>query len=101
MTATLEEAKALAGIVRASDSLFVLTHNYTGYAMLRQMREMIAEGAIGKLRHVQAEYAQDWLTEAVEKPAQKVRNGAPTPAAPVRAAPSAISALTPSTLLPL
>ena len=66
VTATTEEAKKLAEIVKASDNLFILTHNYTGYAMLRQMREMIANGAIGKLRHVQAEYAQDWLTEAVE-----------------------------------
>jgi predicted dehydrogenase len=66
VTATIEEAKKLAEIVKASDNLFILTHNYTGYAMLRQMREMIANGAIGKLRHVQAEYAQDWLTEAVE-----------------------------------
>lgn len=66
VTATTEEAKKLAEIVKASDNLFILTHNYTGYAMLRQMREMIANGAVGKLRHVQAEYAQDWLTEAVE-----------------------------------
>jgi predicted dehydrogenase len=66
VTATMEEAKKLAEIVKASDRLFILTHNYTGYAMLRQMREMIANGTIGKLRHVQAEYAQDWLTEAVE-----------------------------------
>jgi predicted dehydrogenase len=66
VTATIEEAKKLAEIVKASDNLFILTHNYTGYAMLRQMREMIVNGAIGKLRHVQAEYAQDWLTEAVE-----------------------------------
>ena len=71
ITATLEEAKELAKIVGASDRLFILTHNYTGYAMLRQMREMIASGDIGKLRHVQAEYAQDWLTQAVEKTGAK------------------------------
>lgn len=66
VTATMQEARELATIVEASGKLFVLTHNYTGYPMIRQMRDMVASGAIGKLRHVQAEYAQDWLTEAVE-----------------------------------
>jgi predicted dehydrogenase len=66
VTTTLEKAKELAGIIAASGRLFVLTHNYTGYPMIRQMREMIAAGVIGKLRHVQVEYAQDWLTEAAE-----------------------------------
>ncbi len=49
-----------------SGALFVLTHNYTGYPMVRQAREMIANGDLGDLRVVQVEYAQDWLTEAVE-----------------------------------
>jgi predicted dehydrogenase len=66
VTTTLAQAKELAGIVERSGKLLVLTHNYTGYPMIRQMREMIAAGSIGKLRHVQAEYAQDWLTEAAE-----------------------------------
>jgi predicted dehydrogenase len=66
VTTTLAEANELAAIVATSGKLFVLTHNYTGYPMIRQMREMIASGEIGKLRHVQAEYAQDWLTQAVE-----------------------------------
>lgn len=66
VTTTLEKAKELAGIIAESGRLFVLTHNYTGYPMIRQMREMIAAGAIGRLRHVQVEYAQDWLTQAAE-----------------------------------
>ncbi|MDE1157138.1 MAG: Gfo/Idh/MocA family oxidoreductase [Neorhizobium sp.] len=66
VTTTLAEARTLAEIVATTGKIFVLTHNYTGYAMIRQMREMIASGAIGTLRHVQAEYAQDWLTEAAE-----------------------------------
>lgn len=66
VTTTLAQTKELAQIIERSGKLFVLTHNYTGYPMIRQMREMIASGEIGKLRHVQAEYAQDWLTEAVE-----------------------------------
>lgn len=71
VTTTLAQAKELAEIIKTSASLFVLTHNYTGYPMIRQMREMVASGEIGKLRHVQAEYAQDWLTEAVESTGAK------------------------------
>ena len=48
--------------VEDSDALFILTHNYTGYPMVRQAREMVASGAIGKVRVVQVEYPQDWLT---------------------------------------
>jgi predicted dehydrogenase len=71
MTATLEEARALAGLAAASDVLFVLTHTYAGYPMIRQAREMVAAGDLGALRLVQAEYAQDWLTEAIEQDGAK------------------------------
>jgi len=66
LTATLREAKRLADAARRSDALFVLTHNYTAYPMVRQARSMVADGAIGTVRLVQVEYAQDWLTEALE-----------------------------------
>lgn len=66
LTATLREAKKLADAARRSDALFVLTHNYTAYPMVRQARSMVADGAIGTVRLVQVEYAQDWLTEALE-----------------------------------
>ncbi len=66
LTATLSEAKKLVKAAQESEALFVLTHNYTGYPMIRQARQMIAEGALGDLRVVQAEYPQDWLTEAEE-----------------------------------
>ncbi|MDP2578357.1 Gfo/Idh/MocA family oxidoreductase [Shimia thalassica] len=66
LTATLSEAKKLVKAAKESEALFVLTHNYTGYPMIRQARQMIAEGALGDLRVVQAEYPQDWLTEAEE-----------------------------------
>ena len=46
-----------------SDALFILTHNYTGYPMVRQSREMIASGELGAIRLVQVEYAQDWMAE--------------------------------------
>ena len=66
LTSTLADAKNLAKLAQDSDALFVLTHNYTGYPMVRQAREMVANGEIGTVRVVQVEYAQDWLTEAVE-----------------------------------
>ncbi len=66
LTATLEDAQALAEAARASDALFVLTHNYTGYPMVRQARAMVAAGAIGRVRVVQVEYPQDWLATALE-----------------------------------
>ena len=66
LTATMEDAKALEQAVKNSKALFVLTHNYTGYPMIRQARAMVAEGALGKLRVIQAEYPQDWLTETLE-----------------------------------
>lgn len=49
-----------------SQALFVLTHNYTGYPLVRQAREMVANGDLGEIRVVQAEYPQDWMTDAVE-----------------------------------
>ncbi|MGU3401153.1 Gfo/Idh/MocA family protein [Brucellaceae bacterium D45D] len=66
LTATLSDAKKLKKLADESNALFVLTHNYTGYPMVRQARAMIANGELGDLRVVQVEYAQDWLTEAVE-----------------------------------
>ena len=62
LTSTLADAKKLVKAAEASDALFVLTHNYTGYPMVRQAREMVAAGTIGKIRVVQVEYPQDWLT---------------------------------------
>jgi predicted dehydrogenase len=63
LTSTLPDACKLVKAVEASDALFILTHNYTGYPMARQAREMIASGVLGDIRLVQAEYPQDWLTE--------------------------------------
>lgn len=62
LTSTLADARKMAKSVEDSDALFFLTHNYTGYPMVRQAREMIATGDIGKIRVVQVEYPQDWLT---------------------------------------
>ncbi|WP_298932859.1 Gfo/Idh/MocA family oxidoreductase [uncultured Ruegeria sp.] len=63
LTSTLSDAKKLVKAAESADALFILTHNYTGYPMVRQAREMITNGEIGKIRVVQVEYPQDWLTE--------------------------------------
>ncbi len=63
LTATMEQAAELEAAVKASKSLFIRTHNYTGYPMIRQARDMVASGELGKIRVIQVEYAQDWLTE--------------------------------------
>ena len=65
LTSTLEDARALAAIKPKKGAKFLLTHNYTGYPLVRQARELVKSGALGKLRLVQVEYPQDWLTEAV------------------------------------
>ncbi|QDG76072.1 Gfo/Idh/MocA family protein [Labrenzia sp. PHM005] len=62
LTSTLADANKLAKAVEASNGLFFLTHNYTGYPMVRQAREMAANGDLGEIRVVQVEYPQDWLT---------------------------------------
>ncbi len=63
LTSSLSDAKKLHKAAEDSDALFILTHNYTGYPMVRQAREMVQSGELGKVRVVQVEYAQDWLTE--------------------------------------
>ena len=65
------EAKEIARAAKKSGKVFALTHNYTGYPMVRQARQMIAAGELGALQVVQAEYAQDWLTQRLETSGQK------------------------------
>lgn len=65
MTATLAQAEALVKVAKGSKASFFLTHNYTGYPMIRQARQMVADGALGDIRIVQAQYLQDWLSEPV------------------------------------
>lgn len=71
LASNLADAKKLAALVEKTGKVFVLTHNYTGYPMVRQAREMVARGQLGDIRVVQAEYPQDWLTEAIENTGQK------------------------------
>lgn len=63
VTSTLEDARALAAIKPKNGAKFLLTHNYTGYPLIRQARQMVENGALGKIRVVHVEYPQDWLTE--------------------------------------
>lgn len=67
MTITLEEAQTLAELVERTGLFFGLTHNYSGYPLVRQAREMVASGELGELRVVQVEYPQDWLSTRLEE----------------------------------
>jgi predicted dehydrogenase len=71
LTATLEEAKALADLARRSGRIFAVTYNYSGYPLARQARAMVAAGELGDIRVVQVEYPQDWLTERLESTGHK------------------------------
>jgi predicted dehydrogenase len=97
LTATLAEAKRLAKAAADSGVVFALTHNYTGYPMVRHARAMMQAGDLGEIRVVQVEYAQDWLAEPIGQTGQKQADGAPTPRNRARAAAPAISGPMPST----
>lgn len=71
LTSNLAEAKSLVETAKSSKGLFFLTHNYTAYPMIRQARAMVDAGELGDIRVVQVEYAQDWLSTALEDTGQK------------------------------
>ncbi len=71
MTTNVKDARKLAELVKSSGKVFVLTHNYTGYPLVRQARAMVQAGELGDIRVVQAEYPQDWLTTRLEDTGQK------------------------------
>jgi predicted dehydrogenase len=66
MTTTVEDAEKLVALVKKTGLIFGLTHTYTGYPMIRQMREMVLAGELGAIRMIQSEYAQDWLATPLE-----------------------------------
>lgn len=68
---SMSDALALAEKVRSSGRLFAMTHNYSGYPMVRQAREMVAAGELGEIRLVHAEYVQDWLCTDLAATGQK------------------------------
>jgi predicted dehydrogenase len=67
----LKEALQLQKIVEKSGLIFALTHNYTGYPMVKQARQMIRHGELGKIRKVVVEYPQGWLSTPLEMGGQK------------------------------
>ncbi|MGA8659262.1 MAG: Gfo/Idh/MocA family oxidoreductase [Chthoniobacterales bacterium] len=66
MTYDLDEALELRDIVKKSGKVFALTHNYTGYPMVKEAREMVRRGDLGQLLKVVAEYPQGWLINPIE-----------------------------------
>ncbi len=66
MTFDLKEAKELKKMVETSGKLFCLTHTYTGYPMIKEARQLVANGVLGKIRKVYVAYPQGWLSEFLE-----------------------------------
>lgn len=71
LTFDLSQAEELAKVVDASDSVFAVTHNYTGYPLIRQAREMILSGELGEIQATRACYIQGWLRTRLESEDQK------------------------------
>lgn len=67
MTYSLDEAKQLVRLVEDTGLVFVLTHNYTGYPLVREARKLVADGTIGKVRKVVLQYLQEFLAVPQEK----------------------------------
>ena len=65
LTTTLEEAKILEDLLEKSKTVFAVTYTYTGYPMVRQMREMISNGAIGKVQKIDVQYYQGWINPII------------------------------------
>lgn len=71
MTFDLKEAIELKNILETTDNFFCLTHTYTGYPMVKEARQQVAEGKLGKIRKVYVEYPQGWLSALVEEKGNK------------------------------
>src|SRR2546421_7284292 len=71
MTFDLAQAEELAKVVQKSGVVFAVTHNYTGYPLVRQARDMVRSGELGEINAVRAYYIQGWLRTRLEKESQK------------------------------
>jgi predicted dehydrogenase len=71
MTFDLDQAEKLAAAVDDKGVVFAVTHNYTGYPLVRQAREMIAGGDLGEIQAIRACYIQGWLRTRLENDNQK------------------------------
>ncbi len=67
----LKEARALEALVRKTGLVFALTHNYTGYPMVKEARDQVRSGKLGKIRKIVVEYPQGWLASLLEASGQK------------------------------
>ncbi len=65
MTMTVEEAVELEELVKKTKLTFALTHTYTGYPMVRQMRDLIAKGVLGTIQRIDAQYYQGWINSII------------------------------------
>ena len=65
MTMTVKEAEELEKIVAEKKRTFALTHTYTGYPMIRQMRDLIAKGTLGTIQRIDAQYYQGWINSII------------------------------------
>ncbi len=70
-TFDLAESKTLAGLVKSTGQLYGLTHNYTGYPLMKEARELVHTGKLGKIRKVVVEYPQGWLATRIEATGSK------------------------------
>jgi len=71
LTTSSENAEDIRDVVNGSDRVFALTHNYIGYPIIREARDFVQGGGIGKVQKVYAEYLQGWLVDALEETGQK------------------------------
>jgi predicted dehydrogenase len=71
LTTTLEDAESLCRLVEEHGVVFALTHNYTGYPMVKQARSLVRDGALGTIRKVVVEYSQGWLARRLEAEGSK------------------------------
>ena len=71
MTLNLKEALALRRTVKKSGKVFALTHNYTGYPVVKLARDMVKSGDLGRLRKIKVQFTQGWLHQAIERQGSK------------------------------
>lgn len=71
ITTTYDDACRLVEITNQTGHVFLLTHNYAGYPMIKQARHLVASGELGTIRKIVVEYPQGWLAERIEASGQK------------------------------
>ena len=71
VTSTAAEAESLSRLLQSRQLIFAVAHTYTGYPLVRQMRGMIAAGAIGAVQKVDVQYYQGWINPVIHDPARR------------------------------